>query len=158
MPSNNTWPDELVAIARPLYESGEYSMAQLADEVAADAIRLTGRAKTPNAMIGAAHRRGWINPNPKKGGTKPGDKKQRPVLWRSAPRLAQPVELAPPPDFLGLTIQELGPSQCRYPTGDGPEFSFCGQPTVVRLYCAYHDRLCHEPSRARGQFVGRQKF
>lgn len=42
-----------------------------------------------------------------------------------------------------LTIDQLGPRDCRYPYGEGP-FTFCGHAQHGdSSYCVSHDRLCH---------------
>lgn len=150
----STWPDELSALAKALYESGKYKTKQIA--------AMIGHGKSKNAVVGKAHREGWHNPDPAKGGTKIGDKRPRqPRLWRgyvSAPVIEQPAELPLPADFLGLPLESLAPNQCRYPSGDGP-YLFCGQPTEIDAsYCRHHNALCHDPHKLRGVFVGSQKF
>lgn len=156
MATPSTWPDNLYATARELYESGKHSAKQIA--------ALIGYGKTKNSIISIARRRGWVNPSPKKGGTKPGDKRPRPSkprAWLSKPLPPlPPIEILKPENFLGLTMQQLGPRQCRYPDGDGP-FFFCGQLAQSgSSYCAYHHSICWEKPARRPdrQFVSRQNF
>lgn len=160
MPASSTssWPDYLSAQAKALYESGKHSMAQIAAAI--------GNGKSRNSVIGRARREGWVNPTPRKGGPKPGEKRPRasqPKLWRgyvTAPKLEQPEELPPSADFLGLTIWAIENGQCHYPAGDGPDFLFCGQPIEANStsYCAFHDAVCHERPLKRSQFISSQRF
>lgn len=63
-----------------------------------------------------------------------------------------PEEQPPPADFLGLTLMELGPGQCRYPRGGyGQPFTFCGQPVKPESsFCPYcHSICCHKIDRSR---------
>jgi len=161
---NPTWPKKLLDFTKPIYESGKFSMSQIAAEVREESIRLTGHAKTRNAIIGKAKREGWINPNPQRGGTKPGEKRPRQSkLWRgyvTAPILEQPKEPPQPENFLGLTIQAIKSSECRYPDGIETPYNFCGNPTQDgSSYCKFHHALCWQrPTHIGRQFVSRQKF
>ena len=46
-------------------------------------------------------------------------------------------------------IQELGASQCRYPTTALPPHEFCGAATDGRAYCPEHDKLCHDHKKPK---------
>ena len=56
------------------------------------------------------------------------------------------IEVTEPPktaDFLGLSLMDMGPHQCRFPSGDGPQYLFCGQVTQEdSSYCIFHHSLC----------------
>lgn len=46
-----------------------------------------------------------------------------------------------PPEVRNLTLLDLGPSDCRWPLGDGP-FTFCGCPqNAASSYCDFHHAL-----------------
>lgn len=46
-----------------------------------------------------------------------------------------------PPEVRNLTLLNLGPSDCRWPLGDGP-FTFCGCPqNAASRYCDFHHAL-----------------
>ena len=50
------------------------------------------------------------------------------------------------PDERHLRLDELEPADCRYPYGDGPEFTFCGlRRWENSSYCGYHARLVYKP-------------
>lgn len=52
---------------------------------------------------------------------------------------------------LHLSLNDLGPHDCRYPYGDGP-FTFCGRlQTAGKSYCLAHTKLCWIPPTARNE-------
>jgi len=149
---NIPWSDELVAKTKPLYEAGRYSNAEIG--------RMVG--KTRNSIIGKANRDGWINPNPQKGGVKPGEKRPRAAKgWsrKSAISIAHnlsrvdPGEAAlpkqiTPPEFLGLALLELPENACHYIPGS--DRLYCGQPTDGESpYCNWCRKLMYTPHAVR---------
>lgn len=153
---NIPWSDDMIAEARSLYESGKYSNAHIG--------RIIGKSR--NAVIGRANRGGWINPTPKSGGTKPGEKRPRRTAIfrpRQLPQVQhvvqQPTAPIDAPQSLDLTILELTKQTCKYAYGDFVPYSFCGHPTVDETsYCGFHRTLCHNepPPRRGGQFAVKQ--
>lgn len=144
MPALPTWSETLLVKARELYESGKYSASQISG--------LIGNGKSRNSIISIAHRRGWINPNPKRGGNEMGNKRPRPsgirrIVYRTEPVIDplapnNPVEIFTTQEFLGLTIEQLAKGQCKFPDGDGP-YLFCGQPQKPgSSYCNFHHGIC----------------
>ena len=136
------WSDDILELARQLYEGGKHTTAQIARAV----------GKTRNAVIGISHRKHWINPNPPIGGRAaivgPTAAPKRRVAHRAylkPPILAQKRPVAPVSmDFLGVGLMELEKGQCRYPHGEGRGIKFCGQP-AEQSYCAVHQKLCYYP-------------
>lgn len=53
---------------------------------------------------------------------------------------------------LNLTLDQLEPDSCRYPTQDSPMFLFCGQPSLAsKPYCKTHAAICYRPLEYRRQ-------
>lgn len=51
-----------------------------------------------------------------------------------------------------LTLEQLGPGDCRYPFGDGP-FTFCGQTSGDHSYCPGHAQLTRMHTRSISEAV-----
>lgn len=50
----------------------------------------------------------------------------------------------------GLALLDLMPNDCRYPEGDGPAFTFCGQNKMAgSSYCPGHFFLTRKPAESR---------
>lgn len=142
-PSNSVWTPARIATLTLRWGEGD-SAASIAAEI--------GCGFTRHAVIGAAHRFHL--------GEHPTIKKNRaqrvyhrtpsvrsPIKhifpFRVATGPALPPEPIPPPDFLGLTFQQLEQGQCKYPHGDRP-YAFCGQPQRDDSpYCEFHHKLCY---------------
>jgi GcrA cell cycle regulator len=115
---------------------------------------------TRNAVLGKIHRlgkskaRAVTRAKPMRGP----DKAPRPkrVL---APRFeyVEPVEeTKPPAEFLGVAFADLADSQCRFPRGDVPNITFCGQPVSIGSYCASCHRIAYyQPRPSRTPFMFR---
>jgi GcrA cell cycle regulator len=67
---------------------------------------------------------------------------------QSAPRprvvMVTPVVVAPPLSRQ-ITLMDLGPSQCKWPSGGGVPYTFCGAPMTHQAYCTYHARMAYQP-------------
>lgn len=142
----NSWPDDLLAKAKELYESGKYSASQV--------IKYLDTDKTRNALIGIAHRHKWINPNPRHGGRKLGEKAPRRPSYAFQRRIAIPGPENPEtaPEAIAMadndipmeqrkSFAELGDNDCRFGIGEvGHEgFFFCGAPILEdQPYCVHH--------------------
>lgn len=153
-PSNAIWPTDLMARAKALYESGEFSCAQIS--------KMIGNGKTRNAVIGMARRAKWLNPNPQKGGTRPGEKRPRAAkgwsrksansifgnLSRVDPGEAALPKQITPPEFLGIPLMELGEYQCHFIPGN--DRLYCGQPTDgISPYCDFCKLIMYQPHATR---------
>lgn len=59
------------------------------------------------------------------------------IMMRPAPSFKAPRRLRPSPGkFLGVTLLDLTPKQCRYPSGEDMPYLFCGQPQQYESsYC-----------------------
>jgi hypothetical protein len=61
------------------------------------------------------------------------------ITRQKVPSRGLPDELPMQADFLGLTIEEVGNGQCRYPRGEQVPYLFCGQPVAgVSSWCPHH--------------------
>ena len=149
MPTAPTWSPALEAQAKALYETGQYSAAQIAEKI--------GNGKSRNSIIGLANRRGWVNPTPMRNKT---TKRQKTVrapdfhFRKSVP--LQPIEPrvveVPEPEFLGLSLLDLKANSCRYPRGGdklGEKVFFCGQPCKGGSWCRYHQTIVYNPQPLR---------
>jgi GcrA cell cycle regulator len=132
-----TWTDERRELVRELWAQG-YSASQIG--------RQLDPPVTRNAVIGLCYRNQFPHgkrrtaPMPSPEPLSPAyflREEPKPPVVRPALQLRpQPPQ---PPAFLGLPLEQLTDSQCRWPEGDGP-FVFCGQSSVLgRPYCALHN-------------------
>lgn len=131
---NLEWPFELAEAAKALYESGDYSCAQIGKRI----------GKSRNAVIGKASRGGWVNPNPSRGGA-PNGNRNNTKGYLDHRQIELPPEPAMPPEFKNLTIHELTKHTCKFPHGDQAPFLYCGADVHARSYCKFHHGLCYYP-------------
>jgi len=159
------WTDDLVDKVKSLYLAGHSDSqisAKLADE---DQFFVTR-----NAIIGKRHREGIArseaDPRPKFASTAPrrtrlaahlggaiAQKITRAIrakkVHAEAPSI-EPMDLHLIDGFRHLTLMELAEDTCRFPYGDGPNFSFCGLSPYEGLpYCAHHSRLSYVAPEVR---------
>jgi len=142
--------DSLVA----LHNSHRLSTREIANELS-DQFKIR---VSRNAVIGKLRRMGLTIEQP----VKPGKKKKK----KAAPKPVQPklpkppVIRAPTPPTLpperpvvglGVSVEELRRSSCRYPSGAAPPYSFCGLTVEPGCsYCPFHHRLTrHSPPPPR---------
>jgi hypothetical protein len=97
------------------------------------------------ARLGLVHRHGAS----KGGGSKPGRVPPRPKPVKSIP--ARPNVPRIPVERPGtLTLIELRDGDCKWPSGDGPSYTFCGRACVSEQpYCEEHLRMAHNEPRER---------
>lgn len=148
---NKPWTDILIAETKALYESGKYSAAKIGDKV----------GKTRGAIIGKAHREGWVNPTPQRNQNKPRPSGPRirnrkravniDAVFPYGKVLGLPPEPEKPENCLNLTILQLTDKTCKFPHGDAAPFLFCGLATVNETpYCKYHGFKCYRAPPPRG--------
>ena len=128
-----SWPSERIELLKNLCRRN-WSPRQIAERL----------GMTRNAVIGKANRLGMpIYQKPPK---PPPPKQTKPP-----PPPPPIIDVAPtPPKFLGLSLMQLRETSCRYPHGEVPPFSFCGQPQQDgSAYCGFHRRLCVQSARLR---------
>lgn len=145
-----SWTDERVSLLKKLWGEGK-TAAEIAGELG---------GVTRNAVIGKAHRLKLSN--------RVSPIQQNAKKAANTNSVAKKVEPAPkekkvavPPVQQAQTIEggreyslmELGPRQCRWPSGDprNEDFGFCGAECVPGLpYCAEHAKVAYQTSsRAR---------
>lgn len=160
------WTEEVNDASKHLWEMGIS-----AADVAANISARHHRPITRNAVIGRAHRKKWVTPNTQEGdpglrkprGTKPPPREKRPngvdgglmVKLQAAHKLKFPKDdrrptITEPIESRNMTLLELGPHDCRYPTSpdDATSHLFCGAEQVDgSSYCAHHDAVCCRPVR-----------
>ena len=140
------WPPAAVAILRQMWADGE-AASSIAERL--------GRGMTRSAVLGKVHRLGLSESRTRIAGPKisAAERKRR---YRAKKRAEAPKPVfaprptpAPVPEAIEprrLSFAELEPRDCRYPYGDGPEFSFCGlRRWENSSYCGYHARLVYKP-------------
>jgi hypothetical protein len=96
---------------------------------------------TRNGCIGRAHRlRLPPRPTPRKKAIAMPVRVDAPILPKEARR---------PPNGRDLTIYQLGYDDCRYPAGERPPYSYCGEMTADgRSYCPKHCAIVyHAPNK-----------
>ena len=112
---------------------------------------LAGQRITKNSVIGRARRTGLPHFQSGEDG-KYARKPKKPRKSRAqvpynitrikSPSIDLPDELPLQADFLGLTIEEVGNNQCRYPHGEQVPYLFCGQPVRGESsWCSHHFRV-----------------
>jgi GcrA cell cycle regulator len=164
-----SWTEEQVEQLRQAWMEGK-SASQIAS--------LLGQGLTRNAVIGKVHRLGLAGraKPPSAVGTharppqaQQNERSAAPPRAAAAPRMVrgatalaiqpqavteaeiQQIESVVVPMSVKVTIVELKEAMCRWPLGDptSPEFRYCGSPTHVRPYCAYHSGLAYQPAESR---------
>lgn len=138
-----SWTDERVALLKKLWGEGK-TAAEIAKELG---------SVTRNAVIGKAHRLKLSNrvspiqQNAKKPAPTPAKKPEKKV------KVVQEKYEETLPDEKGVSMEELGAGNCRWPLGDPRDenFSFCGAGALSGLpYCARHTKLAYQAaSRSR---------
>lgn len=134
------WTPDRVDTLRRLWHDGA-SFAQIANEL--------NCGLTRNACIGKATRLGLrqygasdlrksnVRTAAPRARSKDGNHTHRALrILRAKPSDVAIIELAKPHNFLGLTLTQLEPSQCRFPQGESP-ILFCGNPTESGSWCAH---------------------
>lgn len=169
-----SWPENHSKKLAEFVVGGEKSYAQIAEALNAE----FGTEYSRNSCIGRAGRMGLSNPfqikTAKKEPAPPLAKRARLVRANSnstALRLIHVNEPTSPSGLRcvdviprGLTLLELQPGECRFPSGEGSEITFCGHSILASFsYCAPHRALTqHKPhniseaehERRRRRFMG----
>jgi len=137
---SDTWTDERILLLLKLDAENELSRAQIADEMH----KQTGAVFSRNAIIGKLRRLGvplrqvgvapptFVRPKrfPKPGWVAPSRSIKPPVIVLR--------------DSLMLSLDELTPTACRYPTSpQGLPIRFCGHEIDKGSYCAAHYKICY---------------
>lgn len=129
-----SWTDDRVALLTKLWGEGK-----TAAEIAA-----TLGGVTRNAVIGKAHRlklSGRVSP------IQQNKKPKVPANTQSKPERKPRTKAVDIPKGQGLSLAELKPCQCRWPSGDpkDDDFGFCGGQIVPGLpYCAEHAKIAYQ--------------
>jgi len=99
---------------------------------------------TRNAVIGRAERNNMVRPKLR---LRPQRRKKTAVQIARTKPPRNVREALPSGAYL---LEELGPGDCRWPTGDRSPFTFCGAGTVEdKPYCAAHCQLSYVNWRER---------
>lgn len=154
-----TWTEELTSRLKTIYETG-ISSAEIAAEMNCGISR--------NAVIGKVNRMGLTRSNghenripsgrsPRHQAYKPREKRATIRFIRcnsnsNAMRVVDTVEFDAAEmrcvevEPRHLSLIDLEPNDCRWPYGDGPGFTFCGQPRFASShYCGPHTALSWGP-------------
>lgn len=138
-----SWTDERVALLKKLWGEGK----------TAAEIATTLGGVTRNAVIGKAHRLKLSN---RTSPIQPAKKQKTPANTSTPPAaVAAPKKLRPAkaidiPKGQGLSLMELKPNMCRWPSGDprDEDFGFCGCASIVGLpYCEEHAKIAYQAAR-----------
>jgi len=141
---SDTWTEERIILLLKLDAENKLSRSQIANEMH----RQTGSAFSRNAIIGKLARLGV-------------PRKQRPEINMILVRVrnARPKTISGPPKplpqpaiilqtSLMLSMDDLTPTTCRYPTSpSGLPIAFCGHEIARSSYCAAHYRICYNSPR-----------
>lgn len=156
---NGAWTTERFELLKQLNDTG--SNTWIADEINAQ----TGSTFTRNAIIGKRKREGLEAPK------QYAKRSKHPCVRKpKGPRKKrQPVDndllamfnLAPPApmEFLEYDFTQMADDlrACRFPTGTGVPYLFCGQLTTDESsYCAYHHFICHDHTATAKSRLGRK--
>jgi GcrA cell cycle regulator len=160
------WTEERAERCRALWADG-WSAGQIGAELGC----------SRNAVMSKIHRSGWTQRSdvPKALQRPPqasrrGPRKRQPTttsnlparpVASAGPLAAVPDEFVPEPvradAFVvrfgpGKTLLDIGPGECRWPTGEGNDFLFCAAAQADGPYCRAHALLAFQPGA-----VGRQR-
>ena len=129
-----SWTDDRVELLTKLWTEGK-TAAEIAKELG---------GVTRNAVIGKAHRLKLSNRvSPIQQNKKTVQKKKKSVPQiKSAPKPSKEKAVKK-----NLDLIDLGPRQCRWPSGDpqDKDFGFCGEMTVAGLpYCLEHSQIAYQ--------------
>lgn len=134
-----SWTDERVSLLKKLWGEGK----------TAAEIATTLGGVTRNAVIGKAHRLKLSNRmSPIQTSKKP--KAPANTSTPPAPPKRQRNKNIDIPKGKGLSLLELKPSMCRWPSGDprDEDFGFCGEHSVESLpYCEEHAKVAYQAAR-----------
>jgi hypothetical protein len=118
-----------------------------AKKTAENLSELAGQHISKNSVISKSHRSGLPSFQSGEDGKYPRKPKQPRksrqvpinITRQKVPSRELPDELPMQADFLGLTIEEVGDHQCRYPHGEQVPYLFCGNPVKGESsWCPYH--------------------
>lgn len=149
------WTDERIETLKQLWDVG-LSGSQIAE-------RLGGLSR--NAVIGKANRLGLASREKISlgAGVSKAPKARAATTRKAAPDLKaiaavkaiidrpppQVIETLPLPKSLELSLLEVKDGDCRWPTGEKADITFCGHNIHEgKPYCAYHCRLAYNPRAA----------
>ncbi len=150
-----SWTDERVALLKKLWVEGK---------TAAEIATTLGDV-TRNAVIGKAHRlklSNRVSPIQQNQKTKKPIKASIPANTSEAPEKQRGPKKK---DIVisrgkGLKLEQLGPSMCRWPSGDpkAADFGFCGEKSVSGLpYCDEHARVAYQAA-SRSRILNAEDF
>lgn len=136
-----SWTDERVALLKKLWGEGK----------TAAEIATTLGGVTRNAVIGKAHRLKLSN---RMSPIQPTKKPKTPANTSTPP--APPLKKLRPkaadvPKGQGLSLMDLKPNMCRWPSGDprDDDFGFCGGRCATGLpYCDEHAKVAYQAARS----------
>lgn len=128
MANQNTtpWTPALVERLNAMHANGD-SFGVIGEELGISRSMVAGKCRRLGLRFAATARRRSLAPSAK------------------APRTPHCVKrrvVEPPVISLALSLGELRRGQCKYPTGDRGNFTFCGH-AADRSYCSYHSGLVY---------------
>lgn len=134
------WSEDNVLLLEELVAKG-MSALQIAMEMG----RITGIYFSRNAIIGKIYRTGFELIRMKEKYVRPPRRRTSKMSIKLKPRklslveLAKQVDAAPDPIIRSVTMENLAPHHCRWPSGEGAGILFCGADKVdLYPYCAHH--------------------
>lgn len=143
---NGYWTEERIRLLKELAKLGSNTW------IAKQINERTGARFTRNAIIGKRSREGieWCHQGPRT--DKPPRPKKLTMVQRA--RITTRVKFEggeiTPPEFIGVSLLDLGQNACRFPKGgnDGLPILFCGQPVMEgSSYCEYCHNVCWVPAK-----------
>ncbi len=135
-----SWTDERVTVLKKLWGEGK----------TAAEIATTLGGVTRNAVIGKAHRLKLSN---RTSPIQPNKKPKTPANTSTPPVVAPKKtrsKVMDIPKGQGLSLLELKPNMCRWPSGDprDDDFGFCGELGAPSMpYCEEHARIAYQAAR-----------
>ena len=130
------WTEERETQLRELRDRG-YSSSQIAAELG---------GVTRNAVIGAAHRMGLRSTKrvaAPKAVRKP---RVRSTQFRKPVMKTEPLPMMDRQSDAPVTLFDLEPHHCRWPSGDAAPYTFCGGTKLDgSSYCGHHHRVAYRP-------------
>jgi GcrA cell cycle regulator len=146
---NTIWTDEQSEALTTMLATGK-SFSQIAAELNAQFNTNYSR----NAACGKGYRLGLAAPQKVKAAPKKRKRgRDRAAAIKPLPRVEEIQLRCAEIEPRHLTLDQLEPNDCRYPFGEGPQFTFCGRVTDGGSYCTEHFHLTKMRARTNSEAV-----
>jgi GcrA cell cycle regulator len=131
----SNWTPPVINRFSKLMQDASLAFSDIANRLSAE----FGVPFTRNAVIGRAERNNMVRPKLR---LRPQRRKKTAVQIARTKPPRNVREALPSGAYL---LEELGPGDCRWPTGDRSPFTFCGAAVVEdKPYCLHHAQMAYQ--------------